>query len=426
MRYSLLIIFLSLITFKIWAAPINCQQDLNCFINAIKSCSQAQVFLQENGQTSEVSYQIKRQMIIHGPVGQKCLYQDLVQNLTIDLLPRLRQEVEKKGWTEDLISGQTDSIARSNDWTKGLTRECEMTTTELIRVITESFIQKKEFVGEWKNCKKEILKEQIQKEFVREKVIVEEPVIVEEEEEIEWEIPNFLEYPYRYNAITYLKNSIAEISPYLGKKVATHSTSASLQKEPPSKKYKETEVVKEVEVVKEIEFEEDGVTPKKINPLGGNVTVMKELSLFFKPLGPVQIPTPTTEYSKTVEPITPSLPETIPFSKLNKEQRLQLILHGHPKPTGKPRLNPMMTYEEMSRAGYSNEQIGEFVMKKIADQKKAFEKLNACSNGCPSGTHCQSLLKKCVQCITAGDCPGSQICLNYSCVSGDTVLKPQR
>ncbi len=400
MRYAFLTAFLSLIAVAAWSTPLVCGQSIDCFLKAAASCSPAQVTLFESGETSELVYKTKRQMIIHGPNDQKCLYQDLLQSVTLDLPRQERAEAEKKGWSEDLIVGQINSIARSKDLVKNLSRECEISSEELINLLDENFIQKKYIREKWAKCKTTILSAEVKKEIIKEKINTEdnssnEDEDDENEDEVEKKVPTYLQFPYSFNAITYLKNSMAEISPYLGKKIDTVAA-----KPQTIKRNQKTDL----EIEKEIDVE---VEPMLIFKSTGGATVIK------------------VPIAKAVE-IDQNLTKEKPFTTLNKNERLQVILHGYPAPTGKPRLSALMSYDEMVKAGYSNDEIGAFTMKQVAENRAALEKSAECSSGCPTGTHCQSILKRCVQCNTAGECPGSQICLNYKCVSGDTIVRPEK
>lgn len=398
------------LTPSVWAQAIDCKQNLNCFIQAANKCSQAQVIIEGSFETSDLIYKVKRQAIIQGYNGSKCLYEDLVQMLTIDLPASQKAALQKQGWTEAIIQGQALSIARSLDLQKGLVRECEFSPDELETVLKQHFRDNKLDKNKWDTCKRRTLTTQSllpstphHEEKVAEDNQEEaetEDEYEDEDEEVDTLLPEYLSFPHRFNALEYLQNSIAQISPLLWKK-RVHSAVPSAGTE---NKNRILDVPKN-----EVQAPESEAEP---------------LLIFKTTMGQYVPPTPTAtpaqRYSSPYETYQKS------FGQMSKHERLKFFTNKKEAPAGKTRLYPQMGYEEMVKAGYNNEEIGDFVFKRIKEEKAALEKNPTCTAGCPKGTYCQKMLKRCVQCSGPTDCPGNQICLNYQCVSGETVLGPEK
>lgn len=398
------------LTTPVWAQAIDCKQDLNCFIQAASKCSQAQMIIEGSFETADLIYKVKRQALIQGYNGSKCLYEDLVQMLAIDLPASQKAALQKQGWTEAIIQGQALSIARNLDLQKGLVRECEFSPDELETVLKQHFRDNKLDKEKWDTCKRRTLTTQtlLPSTPHHEEKVVEvnqeeaetEDEYEDEDEEVDTLLPEYLSFPHRFNALEYLQNSIAQISPLLGKK-RVHSAVSSATSEDKSR-------------IVNVPKDEVQAPQSEAEPL-----------LIFKPtVGQYMAPTPTAtpaqRYSGPYETYQKS------FSQMSKHERLKLFINKKKVHTEKPRLYPQMAYEEMVKAGYTNEEIGDFVFKRIKEEKEALEKNPICSTGCPKGTYCQKMLKRCVQCSGPTDCPGNQICLNYQCVSGETVLGPEK
>ncbi len=400
------------LSFSVWAQTTDCKQDLNCFIQAANKCAQAQIIIESSFETPDLIYKVKRQALIHGFNGSKCLYEDLVQALAVDLPASQKAALQKQGWTEAIIQGQALSSARSLDLQKGLARECEFSPDELATILRQFFQENKLDKEKWNTCKRRTLLTQTitpSNPPQEEKAALDDQTESEDEYEDEYEneeidtlLPEYLTFPRYFNALEYLQNSIAEISPLLEKK-KIYSPISTIASEATSSG---AEVSKKEEQTQQIETEP--------------MLIFKSVPGQYMPQLPTPAATLTPRYSSPYETHQKS------FNQMSKPERLKLFTNKKEAPIGKPRLYPQMSYDEMVKAGYSNDEIGNFIFKRIKEEKEALEKKPACTAGCPQGTYCQIMLKRCVQCSGPTDCPGNQICLNYQCVSGETVLGPEK
>jgi len=215
MRYKLFLMSLTFSAQSSFAAPIDCAQDLNCFIKAAESCVQANLLIEESGDKKEFYYKVQRQMIIQGLINQKCVYQDLIKNAQITLPQMALEEFKKKGWTEDLINGQVNYLARSYDLILGLSRECAFSTDELVTHLQDNFVQKKQTMEKWKNCKKEIIARDKQNEITNptEKTNEDKELALEVNQNPHFNImiPKYLEYPFEFVLPIYIDEMISTI-----------------------------------------------------------------------------------------------------------------------------------------------------------------------------------------------------------------------
>lgn len=155
MKYLKELLFLFILLLTVMAVALGetklCGKDYDCFLKAANDCQMAQVEFTLHKNEKGIKQEITRRMKILGASDKKCLYQDRIEEVYVEMSDERRRKLLDSGLNHLFIDGEVRENIREGSLYKGVVRNCAFPIKIISGILTE-YKAGKISSDIWKEC----------------------------------------------------------------------------------------------------------------------------------------------------------------------------------------------------------------------------------------------------------------------------------